>query len=355
MPKRPFLYALLVLALLTALIVLLVADEGADKHQQPGEVETVKVDGLDADKVPDDKTIRVPKVAVDQAARALSGKVPATVPLPPEDADHTGLVDETQPGTPKTALEDNAKALEQNKRTTEALPTAGASGGAPGCVTSFVRNQSSRRGVRPTVQVAHYTVSPNRPGWSDVNGIVAFFNRASSQASSHFVIDAEGHCAYIVPIEAKSWTQAGGNPWAVSYEIIATGREAVYLPPAGLRKLRSVMAWVKGRTGIPLARGRISGCSPSKAGIVQHADGGSCWGGHHDIGPFPFSSVLRAVTAGAGCSRACDLRRRNTATHKELKRRSCAPADMTRSDRCTLLHRRHRAIHQAAGQASVKL
>jgi hypothetical protein len=271
----------------------------------------VAVDTLDGS--PDkDKTIVVPKVAVEQAAAALSGDVPDAAPLDSDDADHTGLVDETPPSASRADLADNAEEQKKNRATTEALPTAGASGGVPGCKTAFVRNQSSRRGVRPTVQVLHYTVSPNRRGWSDVNGIVAFFNRSSSQASSHFVIDAEGHCAYIVPIEAKAWTQAGGNPWAVSYEIIATGREPAYLGLAGFAKLRTVMTWVKGRTGIPLRAGRVSGCSPSRSGVVQHAHGGSCWGGHHDIGPFSFAAILTTVTRGvkpltASQRRACSL------------------------------------------------
>lgn len=354
MPKK--LLAALVALLAATAGVIAVISTGGDEPR-PAAV-TVKVDTLDGS--PDkDKTITVPQVAVDQAADALSGDVPASVPLDSDDADHTGQRDETPAGVPALLLENNADELQQNRRETEALPTAGASGGVPGCRTQFVRNQSSRRGVRPTVQVLHYTVSPNRPGWSDVDGITAFFNRSSSQASSHFVIDAEGNCAYIVPIEAKAWTQGGGNPWAVSYEIIATGREDAYLSAAGYTKLRSVMRWASQRTGIPMRRGQINGCSPSRSGIVQHADGGTCWGGHHDIGPFNFAAVVANVTAGSGCDAKCartrSLRSRNTATHAELRRRSCAPADRTRSAACTTLHRRHRALHAAAKREGVKL
>jgi hypothetical protein len=290
MPRPLLIGIAVILAVLAAVVIL----SPRERHEDDGKVTSV-VDTLEDGRI-EPKTITVPKVAVDQAAKALTGDVPKSLPLDAEDADHTGQRDETPPDAPKAVVDANRAALERNRRTTQALPTAGASGGVPGCVTSFVRNQSSRRGVRPTIQVLHYTVSPNRPGRSDVNGIVAFFNRSSSQASSHFVIDAEGNCAYIVPIEAKSWTQAGGNPWAVSYEIIATGREPAYLGPKGYAKLRSVTAWVAHRIGSPLRRGAISGCSPSRTGIVQHADGGTCWGGHHDVGPFPFSSILAKVT-----------------------------------------------------------
>ncbi len=327
-----------------------------DEKAAPAAV-TVNVDTLDGS--PDkDKTIKVPRVAVEQAADALSGDVPASVPLDSEDADHTGQRDETPADVAAPLLEDNADELQRNRRETDALPTAGASGGVPGCRTQFVRNQSSRRGVKPTVQVGHYTVSPNRPGWSDVDAITAFFDRSSSQASSHFIIDAEGNCAYIVPIEAKAWTQGGGNPWAVSYEIIATGRENVYLGAAGYTKLRSVMRWVSARTGIPMRRGAISGCAPSKSGIVQHADGGSCWGGHHDVGPFDFAAIVRNVTQGrcdTKCARTRSLRSRNSATHAELRRRACAAPDRTRSAACTTLHRRHRALHAAAKRERVTL
>jgi N-acetyl-anhydromuramyl-L-alanine amidase AmpD len=116
------------------------------------------------------------------------------------------------------------------------LPTAGASAGFQGCATRFVRNQSGRGGIRPQWQVWHYTVSHNVPGWADVNSVVALFDRASSQASSNFVIDAEGHCAYIVPIEAKAWTQAAGNPFSISYEIVDYGNEPAYMGVGGVRE-----------------------------------------------------------------------------------------------------------------------
>ncbi len=351
MPKKTWVALVALLAALIGGAVAIVTS--SDDEPRPAAV-TVQVDTLDGS--PDkDKTITVPQAAVDDAAEALTGEAAKTIPdVTVKSADHTDQRDETPAGVPAPLLDDNADELQRNRRETTALPTAGASGGVPGCRTQFVRNQSSRRGVRPTVQVWHYTVSANRPGWSDVDAITAFFDRSSSQASSNFVIDAEGNCAYIVPIEAKAWTQGGGNPWAVSYEIIATGQERAYLGAAGYTKLRSVMRWVSARTGIPMRRGTINGCSPSRSGIVQHADGGTCWGGHHDIGPFDFAAVIANVTAGS-CSRACDLRKRNTATHAELRRRSCAPADRTRSERCTLLHRRHRAIHAAAKRERVKL
>ena len=247
---------------------------------KPAETLTVSVDGLDAGKAPD-RTIEVPATAVAQAAPTIETQLNA----PPA-------------ATPEAQLDAAQEAAAEIRDTQKPLPTAGATAGFAGCRTSFVRNQSSRRGVRPQDQVLHYTVSPNVRGWADVNAVVALFNRTSAQASSHFVIDSEGHCAYIVPIEAKAWTQAAGNPFSVSYEIIATGREPVYLAPPGMAKLRSVMREVSRRTGIPMRAGAIGGCAPRRTGIVQHKDFGLCGGGHVDITPFKSRSVITQLIGG---------------------------------------------------------
>lgn len=205
------------------------------------------------------------------------------------------LHDETPAIAEKVApgqLDDARQYTKEIQATQPALPTAGASQGFIGCRTQFVRNQSGRNGTRPQLQVLHYTVSRNVLGWADVNSVVALFDRTASQASANFVIDAEGNCAYIVPIEAKAWTQAAANPYSVSYEIIDYGNEPIYLNPVGYAKLRSVMEQVSARTGIPMRAGTVNGCVPSRTGIVQHADFGYCGGGHHDIGPFNKQAVI---------------------------------------------------------------
>lgn len=228
--------------------------------------------------------VQVPAAAVMQAAPTLEDSLKDETPP---------LAEQVAPGQ-LTAAQEEATRI---KATQPPLPTAGASAGFQGCVTRFVNNQSSRHGVRPQLQVLHYTVSPNRAGWSDVNAVVALFDRSSSQASSNFVIDAEGNCAYIVPIEAKAWTQAAGNPFSISYEVINSGRESSFMASAGYSKLRSVMRQVATRTGIPMRAGAVNGCVPTRSGIVQHKDFGICGGGHVDITPFSSSQVIRLVTA----------------------------------------------------------
>lgn len=249
------------------------------------------------------KTISAPAPLVEKAADVTESDL-RTVPA------------ETPPAQIERA-EDQQDRIRENQ---DPLPTAGASAGFDGCVTRFVGNQSSRDGVRPQVQVLHYTVSPNRAGWDDVNAIVGYFGSPSSQASSHFVIDREGNCAYTVPIEAKSWTQAGGNPIAVSYEIINSGSEGSYMDTAGYAKLRHVAGQVARRTGIPLRRGAIAGCSAGRTGIVQHADGGICWGGHHDIGPYSVGAVVSTITAKTASSRLTKYERRIGRERCELRR-----------------------------------
>jgi hypothetical protein len=200
-----------------------------------------------------------------------------------------------------------------------ALPEAGAVQGFSGCVTRILPvNFSSRNGARATWQVLHYTVSSNRAGWDDVNAIISLFSNPGRQASSNFVIDTEGNCAYIVPIESKAWTQAGGNPWSISYEIIATGGEPRYLEPAGQAKLKSVVAQVATRTGIPLRRGATSSsCTPVRSGIVHHKDFGLCGGGHVDITPFSIDGQVALLSASATILTAKELKLVRSVRHPE--------------------------------------
>lgn len=230
------------------------------------------------------KELTVPATIVEKAATQITDK---------DLRDETPeIAEQVAPGELTAAQEAAARI----RATQPPLPTAGASQGFIGCRTQFVRNQSGRNGTRPQLQVLHYTVSRNILGWADVNSIVALFDRSAFAASSNFVIDAEGHCAYIVPIESKAWTQAAANPYSISYEIINYGNELSFMTSAGYAKLRSVMEQVSARTGIPMRTAVVNGCVPVKSGITQHAAFGYCGGGHHDIGPFPFAKIVGIIT-----------------------------------------------------------
>lgn len=280
-------FGIVAVTIIAALFAVNVMDDDA-----PATV-TSRVDGADRDRVADDE-IKVPEAVVAQVKRSEVGE-------------HEGLGNEAPRLAPESQLVTAKKQEARVIRTQAPLPVAGASQGFPGCVTRFIgANSSSRNGVRPQLIVDHYTVSPNRLGWSDVNGIVVFFGRAATRASSNFVIDAEGHCAYIVPIERKAWTQAAGNPISVSIEVIATGRETRFMEPAGYAKLAAVHREIGRRAGIPMRRGSVY---PLRKGIVQHKDGGLSWGGHVDITPFSIAEVVRITMQVTGVSRLVKVER----------------------------------------------
>jgi hypothetical protein len=291
--------ALSIAALVVAIDAGINDNEGEQGQATPASNQvTVKVNEEKGDGAPT-TTLKVPKPVVTAVQSSLE----------------SGLRDETPSGTTPDQVDAIQKAADKIKATLPPLPTAGATQGVPGCRTEFVANQSSRLGVRPTQFWLHYTVSHNIAGWADVNAIVKLFDTPSFQASSNFVLDGEGNCAYIVPIENKAWAQAGANRFAISFEIIDYGNESTYLPPAGMKKLQSVLQVLSQRTGIPLVRGAVSNCTPVKSGIVHHYDGGICAGGHHDIQPFNIDTVVKQIAAGARPSKKTVWVRHRLAVH----------------------------------------
>lgn len=228
-------------------------------------------------------TINVPVVAVKQTAGL---------------DDHAGARDETPPHAPPAFL-NAAQEQQDSLAATDQLPivTPDAAPEQRGCRTELVQNFSTRRGVRPRVFVLHYTVSPNRAGWSDVNAVVSEFDTWAFQASSNYVIDGEGNCAYIVRESDKAWTQAAYNPLAISVEVINSGHESRYIDPAGLARLALVASDALCRWEIPVQQGATSGGTVTKPGIVDHASLGVVGGGHHDITPYSVPQVIAAVKA----------------------------------------------------------
>lgn len=271
---------------------------------------TISVTDDNNDGLPEVK-IGVIKTKVNDTPGDGQPTIVTEVPADAVEEAKTALEDRLRDETPVVAEQSAPQQLEQVQQTVkqvqselQPLSTAGASAGFAGCRTRFVSNQSSRGSTRPIWQVLHYTVSPNRPGWDDVNAIVALFDRFSSQASSNFIIDGEGNCAYIVPIERKPWTQAAGNPLSISYEIINSGSEAEFMSTPGYARLKSVMRQVAQRSGYsaPVRPGSVY---PARAGIVQHKDGGLAWGGHVDITPYSKEQVIKILTTGGVAQSTC--------------------------------------------------
>lgn len=154
-----------------------------------------------------------------------------------------------------------------------------------GCRSQFVRNQSSRNGAKVALGVIHWTGSSILTGWADVNAITKWFDTPAAQASSNFIVDDEGNCAYTVPMTAKSWTQAAANPWSVSIEYINPGVLPVFRGAAGRARTVALMRLWHRDFGIPYRRGAVnSSCVPTRSGFLAHRDLGPCGGGHPDIG-----------------------------------------------------------------------
>lgn len=312
--------------------------------------DVVAVDGPDADRKRDDALPLAP-AAVDELQDAVTATDAA-------GDTHSELAD------PLRESGDGPVVLNEGPLAAQELE---------GCRTRFVINSSSRNGTTPRVIVWHQTVSADRAGGADQDGLTAMANRRSSGVSWHLLVGGiDGRCTYTVPLNLKAWTQANANPFSVGIEVQAIGSEPRYVSGPGKAKLLSVTRAIAKRYGIPLQRGRVENCRVVKAGIVEHHDLGVCGGGHVDVsstqwqrnphGPelpgwdiAPLIAELKSGGCNAKCARARDVRARDAATLAELKRRACAPADRTRSERCTTLHRRHRALLKAAKAEGIAL
>jgi hypothetical protein len=153
-----------------------------------------------------------------------------------------------------------------------------------GCRTRFVRNFSSRAGESPRVIVWHQTVSADRPGGADQDGLTALANNPQSGVSWHLLVGGkDGRCTYTVPFNYKAWTQANANRFSIGIEVQAVGNEPTYVSGPGKAKLLAVTRAIGKRYGIPMRRGLVSNCRPVRSGIVEHSELGACGGGHIDV------------------------------------------------------------------------
>ena len=242
-----------------------------------------------------EKSVTVPEAAIEQAEDGLDT--------------HEDARSENPDGVTPQEL-DAADRQQDSFAASDELPavTPDAAPSQNGCVTQLVQNYSSRHGVSPRLFVLHYTVSGNRPGWSDVNAVASLFDRPSFQASSNYIIDNEGNCKYIVRESDKAWTQAAANPVSISVEQINSGHEGSYAGVAGLRKLALVAHDAMKRWNIPIQLGAVRGCTVVRPGLVDHLSLGACGGGHHDISPYRIAPVLAAIQAvGAPVQRILPL------------------------------------------------
>jgi hypothetical protein len=168
----------------------------------------------------------------------------------------------------------------------------------PGCRTLLVRNFSSRNGAPILLFVFHYTVSADS-GWNGVLANVKWFDTAAASASSTYIADRRtGACALTVAETSKAWAQAAYNPWALSLEVTATGREGSYLPAgAGRQRVLALMHRAHAIYRLPYVHGAVAGGRVTRPGFVTHADLGQLGGGHHDVEPYGIDDLIAEAAA----------------------------------------------------------
>lgn len=265
-------YLALAAALVVALIAAIVLFTGED-DSAPSVPSVVHVDGPDRDVEPD------VKVELDDRAQDVYEQVSDA----PERHDLAGGLR----GDDRTPVAEHEGPL--------ATPSF------PGCDTRILQANWSNRTSAVQAVALHYTAGGNRAGRSDMDGLTAYANSPSAGVSWHFLIDAEGHCYYSVPLAKKAWTIGNLNSQTVNIEVIGTGREGSYpAGSAGARKLASVVQRLGRIYGIPMRVGAVSSCRVTKPGVITHWQGGACSGGHVDIRPYDLGRVVARIAAQGG-------------------------------------------------------
>lgn len=345
--------AVAIIAALTALVVSLAAAGvigGNDTIVQPpppapaAVPTTVAVDGPDKNAEPDRP------LELDQDARALYKRAAVA----PESLDVGGGLR----GRDSTPVAQHEGPL--------ATPNF------PGCDTRILPTNWSNRISTVKAVAVHYTAGGNLPGLSDMNGLTGFASGASAGVSWHFLIDAEGHCYYSVPLANKAWTIGNLNSETVNIEVVGRGNEPTYpAAPAGAAKLRQVVRRIAAIYHLPLQLGAVSNCHVTRPGIVTHWMGGLCSGGHIDIKPYDIAAVVRAIATDP-CDTSCQARRRqravvqgrdrkHKATHTQMSSLGCRrrihsrpPGEYRRAE-CRALKRRDARQRRGEMRARRKL
>jgi hypothetical protein len=230
------------------------------------------------------------KVALPPAAQATAKSQAREDAAGAEQAAHSDLHD-TRPPAPAIAKANAALTPPGAPSIPKHVPLAAPN--VPGCRTLLVRNYSSRNGAPVLVFIFHFTVSRDS-GWAGVLGNVKWFDTAAASASSTYVADRlRGACALTVPETAKAWAQAAYNPWALSLEVTATGREGSYLPPGpGRQKVLYLMHRAHRIYKIPYQHCRVGGGRILRRGFCQHKDLGQLGGGHFDVAPYSIDPLI---------------------------------------------------------------
>lgn len=162
-------------------------------------------------------------------------------------------------------------------------------------VSKNVVNQSERSGVPVKGIVLHSTESHNRPGSSDLEAIVGWFDNPAAQASSHVIVDADGNSARCLPDSRKAWTCASYNSATLNIEQIGFASQGRRGWRRNWRELRETARWIalwSRRHRIPIRRGHAANGAITRSGVLTHKQLGTLGGGHVDPGQYPLRRVL---------------------------------------------------------------
>lgn len=156
-------------------------------------------------------------------------------------------------------------------------------------------NCSGRNGARPRLIVVHSTESDNITGSSrDLVNMAGYLSQPSTRASSHVIVDSDGHSARIVGDGLKAWTCAYWNPVSLNVEQIGRASQSHWSRDELRETARWIARWSK-MYGIPAYKGAVNVNSGqvTRPGVVRHSELGARGGGHHDPGSsFPLDEVL---------------------------------------------------------------
>lgn len=153
-------------------------------------------------------------------------------------------------------------------------------------------NFSSRGGATVRLIVLH-----TAEGAQSYQSLGAFFERTSSQVSSHVGIDDSlGMIGHYVQPGFKAWTAANANPVAVQAELCAFARWPTSEWDKHPNMLSNCANWIAEeakRFGVPIVRLNPQQAQSNGHGVCQHKDLGAWGGGHVDCGAgFPMDRVL---------------------------------------------------------------
>jgi len=141
--------------------------------------------------------------------------------------------------------------------------------------------------------VLHSTEGWNYDGTADLRGIVSFFGRSSTEASSQVCTDDDGLSARTVSDDDTAWHCAGFNDVSLGIEQIGFTKQRRWSRKEMKETARWLAQWSH-EYGIPLRRGIVRGGTVVQSGVVTHKQLGVAGGGHTDPGSgYPVRRVIR--------------------------------------------------------------